>query len=95
MPFKPAAQTIIERNFYSSILSQLSNKKHASKNSKLSVIFELNLNTNRNSKSPFELVFYITGYTKQFEKLRIEKLNKLESPKVFDHNMNVLTEGET
>ena len=61
----------------------------------MDVIFELKLNTKLNAKSPFELVFYITGYFKQFEKLRLEKLNKLKSPKVYDHNFNIIIEGVT
>jgi hypothetical protein len=59
----------------------------------MDVIFELKLNTKLNAKSPFEFVFYITGYFKQFEKLRLEKLNKLKSPKVYDHSFNIIIEG--
>ena len=74
LQFKTPAETLSERSFYSSILSQFRNKKQSSKSKKLGAFFELKLNTNESSKSHFELVLIITGYLKLFEKLRLQKL---------------------
>ena len=93
---KPSFQHIPQAR----VFPRSKNKKQQlqlSKSSKcLAVEFELKLNTHSKSKDQdsFEILLYITGFLKLSEKLRLEKLRKLDVPKIYDSNLNVKMEGE-